>query len=179
VADTALIELPALVVADGGLLVREIEAYLRSLPTPPRGLQVPPVCAFGQTVMAWDTDLPARPGRTLADRLHRRPAPPVPLTVAGHLRLVSRYLATYGWCQNAMWDAQGRRCLLGAQVAVLAAGYGTPDTVMRARTALMEQFIGQDPEIRTVDQWNDADGRTAAQVHRQLDIAASRTYGRG
>jgi hypothetical protein len=73
-----------------------------------------------------------------------------------------------------MWDDQGRRCILGAQLAVLQAGYGTASTVQRARTLLMEQFTALDPEVRTVDDWNDAPGRTAAQVHRQLDIAASR-----
>ena len=162
-------------VADGGQLVREIEHYLATHTPAPTLTPAPAalVCAHGQAPVAWDRGM-ARPVPTLLDRLRHRTPAPVPIDTATHLLLVSRYLVAYGWCQNAMWDAQGRRCILGAQLAVLQAGYGTATTVQRARTLLMEQFTSQDPEVRTVDQWNDAPGRTAAQVHRQLDIAAAR-----
>ncbi|WP_052432944.1 DUF6197 family protein [Streptacidiphilus carbonis] len=173
---TSVLALPDLgSVADGRQLVREIEHYLATH-TPVPVLTLAPaarVCAYGQAPIAWDRGM-VRPVPTLLDRLRHRPPTPVPIDTATHLLLVSRYLVAYGWCQNTMWDAQGRRCILGAQLAVLQGGYGTPSTVQRARTLLMEQFTAQDPEVRTVDQWNDAPGRTAAQVHRQLDIAASR-----
>jgi hypothetical protein len=173
---TSTLDLPDLGwVADGGQLVREIEHYLAThtpalVSTPaPAAL----VCIYGQAPVAWDRGMP-RPVPTLLDRLrHRRPAPTA-IDPATHLLLVSRYLVAYGWCQDAMWDDQGRRCILGAQLAVLQAGYGTATTVQRARTLLMEQFTAQDPDVRNVDEWNDAPGRTAAQVHRQLDIAAAR-----
>ena len=175
---TATLALPDLTfVADGGQLVREIEHYLATHTPAPALTRAPAVlvCAHGQAPIAWDRGM-ARPVPTLLDRLRHRPPAPVAIDTATHLLLVSRYLTAYGWCQNAMWDAHGRRCILGAQLAVLQAGYGTATTVQRARTLLMEQFTATDPTLRTVDQWNDTPGRTAAQVHRQLDIAASRAH---
>ncbi|RAJ42813.1 hypothetical protein K353_02490 [Kitasatospora sp. SolWspMP-SS2h] len=160
-------------VADGAELVREIERYLAAQPHAAR-IPVPVVSTLGQAPIAWDLGM-TRPQPTLTDRLMRRPAAPTPIDTATHLRLLSRYLTVHGWCQGALWDESGRRCILGAQLAVLEAGYGTGDTVMRARRHLMEHFVAQDPAIRSVDQWNDHPGRTAAQVHRALDIAAARS----
>ncbi|MFI8083807.1 hypothetical protein ACIF6L_23750 [Kitasatospora sp. NPDC086009] len=160
-------------VADGGVLVREVEHYLATLPGPARPIAVPPICALGQAPITWDLGMP-RPHATLLDRARRRPPAPVAIDTATHLRLLSRYLTVHGWCQGALWDERGRRCLLGAQFAVLTAGYGTQATVMDARRHLMEQFTALDRSVRSVDQWNDTPGRTPAQVHRQLDIAAAR-----
>ncbi|GGV39534.1 hypothetical protein GCM10010495_66120 [Kitasatospora herbaricolor] len=171
----ALLALPDLAfVADGGELVREIERYLATQPKPqPTRYAVPTVCPHGQAPVTWDLGM-TRPQPTAMDRLRRRPPAPTPIDTATHLRLLSRYLTVHGWCQGLLWDESGRRCLLGAQLAVLAAGYGTQATAMDARRHLMEQFTAQDPTVRTVDQWNDHPGRTAAQVHRALDIAAAR-----
>ncbi|GGQ66215.1 DUF6197 family protein [Kitasatospora griseola] len=171
----ALLGLPDLAfVADGAELVREIERYLATQPRA-RLIPAPAISTLGQAPITWDLGM-TRPQPTLTDRLLRRPAAPVPIDTATHLRLLSRYLTVHGWCQGALWDAAGRRCILGAQLAVLEAGYGTPDTVMRARRQLMEHFVAQDPAIRSVDQWNDQPGRTATQVHRALDIAAARAH---
>ncbi|MGW4897138.1 DUF6197 family protein [Kitasatospora sp. NPDC004240] len=159
-------------VADGGELVREIERYLAALPTPAR-IAVPAICALGQAPVAWDLGM-TRPRPTLLDRARRRTPAPVPIDTATHLRLVSRYLTVHGWTQGRLFDETGRACILGAQLAVLAAGYGTQATAMNARCHLMEQFTAQDRTVRSVDQWNDAPTRTCAQVHRQLDIAHSR-----
>ena len=164
-------------VADGGQLVRDIEHYLTThthTPTAPLTVATDHRnCTHGQAPIAWDRGM-ARPVPPWLDRLRHRAPAPVPIDTATHLLLVSRYLTAHGWCQDRLWDSQGRRCLLGAQLAVLEAGYGTGTTVQRARTLLMEQFVTEDPGVRTVDQWNDLPGRTAAQVHRQLDIAAAR-----
>jgi len=169
----ALLTMPNLAfIADGSDLVREIERYLATQPPATRH-PAPQVCTHGQAPIAWDLGM-TRPQPGLIDRLRNRPPAPLPIDTATHLRLVSRYLTVHGWCQGLLWDAHGRRCLLGAQLAVLQAGYGTEATAMRARRILMEQFTSQDPAVRSVDQWNDADGRTPAQVHRQLDIAAAR-----
>ncbi|MFD9692329.1 hypothetical protein ACFWXO_41950 [Kitasatospora sp. NPDC059088] len=159
-------------VADGGELVREIERYLATLPVPAR-VPVPQICALGQAPVTWDLGM-TRPRATLLDRARGRTPAPVPIDTATHLRLISRYLTVHGWCQGLLWDEAGRACILGAQLAVLAAGYGTPTTAMNARRYLMEQFAAQDPAVRSVDQWNDRPARTAAQIHRQLDIAHSR-----
>ncbi|WP_051970650.1 DUF6197 family protein [Kitasatospora azatica] len=171
----ALLGLPDLsFVADGGQLVREIEKYLAAQPSSPR-YPVPVICALGQAPVQWDLGM-TRPQPTALDRLRKRAPAPVPIDAATHLRLVSRYLTVHGWCQGLLWDPQGRRCILGAQLAVVQAGYGTEATAMRARACLMEQFRRLQPGARSVDEWNDADGRTAAEVHRQLDIAAARAH---
>ncbi|MFF2039005.1 hypothetical protein ACFVVX_01150 [Kitasatospora sp. NPDC058170] len=172
---TGLLAMPDLAfVADGGELVREVERYLASLPAPARPpVPAPAFCALGQAPVAWDLGM-TRPRTTLLDRARNRPPAPVAIDTATHLRLLSRYLTVHGWCQGQLWDQDGRRCLLGAQLAVLAAGYGTQATALDARRHLMEQFTALDRSVRSVDQWNDAPGRTPAQVHRQLDIAATR-----
>ncbi|MFE0460740.1 hypothetical protein ACFW1A_15975 [Kitasatospora sp. NPDC058965] len=171
----ALLGLPDLsFVADGGQLVREIEKYLAAQPASPR-FPVPVICTAGQAPIRWDLGM-ARPEPTVLDRLRKRAPAPVPIDAATHLRLVSRYLTVHGWCQGLLWDPHGRRCILGAQLAVVQAGYGTEATAMRARTYLMEQFRRLQPGARSVDEWNDAAGRTAAEVHRQLDIAAARAH---
>ncbi|MFJ1707883.1 hypothetical protein [Kitasatospora sp. NPDC088346] len=153
-------------------LVAEVEAYLASLPAPAR-LPAPYVCQLGSVAVSWNAghDLPRR---TLWDRLVRRPARPVDVTVAGHLRLTSRYLADAGWLQGAMWDCEGRVCLLGAQAAVLAHGYGTPYTARRARAQVMEVLHATGRPVGSPDAYNDAAGTTQADVHRLLDVAAAR-----
>jgi hypothetical protein len=159
-------------VADGSALVAEIDAYMASLPLSARTFTAPPANRYGTVAAAWDLGL-VRPVPTWLDRIrHRRPAP-TPIDTATHLRLVSRYITTHGWCQRRLWDDTGAVCLLGAQLMVLRAGYGTPATASRARVLLMEQFTAQGA-YRSVDQWNDEPGRRPAEVHRQLDIAAAR-----
>ncbi|MBC3844709.1 hypothetical protein GXW82_44450 [Streptacidiphilus sp. 4-A2] len=118
-----------------------------------------------------------RPEPTAMDRLRRRRPAQVPIDTATHLRLLARYLTVHGWCQGRLWDSAGRVCLLGGQLAVLRAGYGSEATVMRARTLLMEQFTADG--YHCVDQWNDAPGRTRHEVFRQLDRAAARAVQRG
>ncbi|MEU8511614.1 hypothetical protein AB0C76_08515 [Kitasatospora sp. NPDC048722] len=171
---TGLSGLPDLAfVADGGELVREIERYLATLPAPAARITVPAICTLGQAPVTWDLGM-TRPRPTLLDRARRRAPAPLPIDTATHLHLISRYLTVHGWTQGRLFDETGRACILGAQLAVLAAGYGTQATAMDARRRLMEQFTTHDRSVRSVDQWNDAPGRTATQVHRQLDIAATR-----
>ncbi|MEY9845773.1 hypothetical protein ABH940_002851 [Streptacidiphilus sp. BW17] len=160
-------------VADGSALVAEIEAYMASLPLPARTLPAPPPPnPHGSVTAPWDLGM-VRPAPTWLDRIRHRAPAPVPIDTATHLRLVSRYLTAHGWTQGRLWDEQGAVCLLGAQLMVLAAGYGTPDIAYRARVLLMEQFTAQGA-YASVDRWNDAPGRRLVEVHRQLDIAAAR-----
>ncbi|MGA5823607.1 DUF6197 family protein [Kitasatospora sp. NPDC094028] len=157
---------------DGSGLVAEIEAYLASLPAPAR-TPVPYVCPYGSTPRPWHAGYP-EPRATLLDRALRRPARPVPVSAADHLRLASRYLGAFGWLQGAMWDSAGRVCLLGAQAAVLAHGYGTPATVRTARVQLMEVLHATGRPARSPDEYNDRPTTRAGDVHQLLDRAAAR-----
>ncbi|MFD7645607.1 hypothetical protein ACFV4P_33715 [Kitasatospora sp. NPDC059795] len=170
-------------------LVEEIEQYLAGLPAPARlpllPLPAPPPVEpgcdggpYGSAHQPWNFGYPL-PRRTLLDRAVGRPARPVAVTVAGHLRLTSRYLAEAGWIQGAMWDAAGRVCLLGAQTAVLAHGYGTAYTVRRARVQVMEVLHATGRPTASPDLWNDRPGRRQAEVHALLQRAEARAESLG
>ncbi|MFJ3788174.1 hypothetical protein [Kitasatospora sp. NPDC090091] len=163
---------PLLTAPDGSGLVAEIEAYLASLPAPAR-IAAPYVCPLGSTLRPWCAGHPL-PKATLLDRALRRPARPVPVSAAEHLRLASRYIAAAGWLQGAMWDAAGRVCLLGAQAAVLAHGYGTAPTVRTARVQLMEVLHATGRPVSSPDVYNDRPTTRQADIHRLLDRAAAR-----
>ncbi|MEV7779426.1 hypothetical protein [Kitasatospora sp. NPDC088351] len=156
----------------GSGLVAEIEAYLASLPAPAR-TPPPYVCPLGSALSPWHAGWPL-PRATLLDRVLRRPARPVPVTAADHLRLASRYIGAFGWVQGAMWDTAGRVCLLGAQAAVLAHGYGTPVTVRIARVQLMEVLHATGRPVASPDEFNDRPATRQSDIHRLLDRAAAR-----
>ncbi|MFJ5230490.1 hypothetical protein ACIQBJ_11430 [Kitasatospora sp. NPDC088391] len=171
-------------------LVEEIEQYLAGLPAPapapaPERSERPGHPAapgkparHGSVRQPWNHGHPL-PGRSLLDRLVRRPARPVEISVAGHLELTSRYLAEAGWTQGALWDGAGRVCLLGAQTAVLAHGYGTAYTVRRARAQVMEVLHATGRPVPSPDVWNDRPGRRQAEVHALLDSARGRARSLG
>ncbi|MER6304223.1 hypothetical protein ABT247_32410 [Kitasatospora sp. NPDC001539] len=163
---------PLLVHPDGTGLVAEIEAYLASLPAPVR-TPAPYVCRYGATLRPWNAGFLA-PRATLLDRVLGRPARPVPVSAADHLRLASRYIGAHGWLQGAMWDRSGRVCLLGAQAAVLAYGYGTPATVRTARVQLMEVLHATGRPASSPDEYNDRPTTRVGDVHQLLDRAAAR-----
>ncbi|MET8703207.1 hypothetical protein ACFVUH_32840 [Kitasatospora sp. NPDC058032] len=162
-----------LLTPDASGLVAEIEAYLASLPAPARTPAPHPVCRYGSVAQPWHAGHPL-PRATLLDRALRRPARPAPVTAAEHLGLASRYIAAHGWLQGAMWDAAGRVCLLGAQAAVLAHGFGTPATVRTARVQLMEVLHATGRPVRSPDEFNDRPATRQADVHRLLERAAAR-----
>ncbi|MEV7772826.1 hypothetical protein [Kitasatospora sp. NPDC086791] len=166
------VRLPPLITVDGSGLVAEIEAYLAFLPAPAR-IAVPYVSPLGSTLQAWNAGYPV-PRLTLLDRITHRPARPVPVSAAGHLRLTSRYIDAFGWLQGAMWDSAGRVCLLGAQAAVLAHGYGTPSTVTTARVQLMEILHATGRPVSSPDEYNDRPTTRRADIHHLLDQAAGR-----
>ncbi len=158
-------------------LVAEIEAYLASLPTAAR-IAVPYVSPLGSTVQLWNAGYPL-PRVTLLDRLAHRPARPVPVTAADHLRLASRYIGSFGWVQGAMWDSAGHVCLLGAQAAVLAHGYGTALTVQTARVQVMEILHATGRPATSPDEYNDRPATRQADIHQLLDRAAARAQSLG
>ncbi len=175
---TALTPPPLLLTPDGSGLAAEIEAYLASLPAPARQAAVPHVPLLGSTLQLWNAGHP-EPRLTLLDRLARRPPRPVPVTAAGHLRLTSRYIGAFGWLQGAMWDTQGRVCLLGAQAAVLAHGYGTPLTVQTARVQVMEILHATGRPVTSPDDYNDRPTTRQGDIHQLLDRAAARATSLG
>ncbi|MEE1828602.1 hypothetical protein PUR61_41525 [Streptomyces sp. BE20] len=156
----------------GSGLVAEIEAYLATLPAPAR-TPVPYVCPLGSALRPWYAGHRV-PRSTLLDRALRRPPRPAPVTAAEHLGLASRYIAAHGWLQGAMWDADGRVCLLGAQAAVLAHGFGTPATVRTARVQLMEVLHATGRPVNSPDEYNDRPATRQSDIHRLLDRAAAR-----
>ncbi|MFD5461451.1 hypothetical protein ACFWIQ_01305 [Kitasatospora sp. NPDC127059] len=166
------VRLPPLVTVDSSGLVAEIEAYLASLPAPAR-TAVPYISPLGSTLQPWNAGYPV-PRLTLLDRITHRPARPVPVSAAGHLRLTSRYIGAFGWLQGSMWDSAGRVCLLGAQAAVLAHGYGTPATVTTARVQVMEILHATGRPARSPDEYNDRPTTRQADIHQLLDRAAAR-----
>ncbi|WP_455583858.1 DUF6197 family protein [Kitasatospora cineracea] len=78
----------------------------------------------------------------------------------------------HGWTQGRLWTCDGAVCILGAQLRVLAAGYGTAHTAIRARQRL-GNALGRAGTPMPVDQWNDQPGRTATDVHHLLRTAAA------
>ncbi|KIQ62684.1 hypothetical protein TR51_27335 [Kitasatospora griseola] len=161
----------------GSALIAEIEAYLATLPVQARAV-VPFICNYGSTVQRWNAGLP-QPQASLLDRLAHRPARPIEVSVADHLRLTSRYLTEVGWVQGRLWDSAGRVCLLGAQTAVLLNGYGTPYTVSRARNQVMEVLHATGRPVASPDVFNDAPTTRQSDVHLLLDRASARAFSLG
>ena len=78
-----------------------------------------------------------------------------------------------------MWDTAGRVCLLGAQAAVLAHGYGTPATVQTARVQVMEVLHATGRPVSSPDDYNDRPTTRQADIHHLLDRAATRANSLG
>jgi hypothetical protein len=160
--------------AAGLLLVTEIEQYLAQLApgTPPaQAIAELLYSRHGHTVQPWNAHLPL-PALTRLDRLRGR-TPHLDVTVQQHLDLTSRYIAHHGWHQGALWSSTGAVCVLGAQLRVLHAGYGTPATIRRARLRIGNE-LGRTGQGMPVDTWNDQPARTRHDVHRLLQHAAAR-----
>jgi hypothetical protein len=169
--------------AAGTLLVAEIEDYLRQV-APPTLVQgpgpidlarllamAPPPNPHGSVQQAWNAAHPLPPV-TLMDRLRgRRPA--LDVSPSEHLQLTARYITHHGWAQGVLWTGGGEVCVLGAQLRVLAAGYGTADTIRRARQRLGNE-LGYMDHPMPVDTFNDLPTTTRHDVHRLLERAAAR-----
>lgn len=168
--------------AAGILLVAEIEAYVRQV-APPTAVTgpgtidlarilatMPPPNPHGTVVQPWNATHPL-PQPTLLDRLrHRRPI--LDITPSEHLQLTARYITHHGWTQGALWTGCGAVCVLGAQLQVFAAGYGTAATIRRARQRL-GNALGRMGYPMPVDDFNDLPTTTRHDVHRLLERAAA------
>ncbi|BFP50152.1 hypothetical protein KCMC57_65200 (plasmid) [Kitasatospora sp. CMC57] len=155
----------------GPLLVAEVEAYLRTVAPPTTRLTIPAIPRHGQHHQPWHHPHPALQP-TLAQRLFRRRPTPADITVTEHLTLMDRYIHHHGWTQGALWDPAGRVCVLGAHLAVLTAGYGTPTTAWRARLRIGNQ-LGYAGHPIPVDDWNDQPTTRQTDIHRLLQRAAA------
>jgi hypothetical protein len=169
--------------AAGLLLVAEVEDYLRQVAPPevvagpgPIDLArlfavMPAPNPHGQVLQSWNAAHPL-PAPTLIDRLrHRRPT--LGVTPGEHLQLTTRYLTHHGWTQGVLWDGCGAACILGAQLSVFAAGYGSPETIRRARQRIGNE-LGRIGHPMPVDSWNDLPATTRHDVHWLLQRAATR-----
>jgi hypothetical protein len=120
-----------------------------------------------------EIDLPGRLRAMLPEPLHRRR--PTHTSVARHLELTLEVLERYGWAKtgNNWRTLSGRRCILGAQMLLLALGIGNDDTLQRAggylNTELRKRGI-----TNPYHEWNEAPGRTYDDVRHLLTTAADK-----
>lgn len=164
--------------AAGALLVAEIEQYVWShAPAVKPGLDIAALLAlaprpaqYGSVLQPWDATIT----RTQPTRLQRLRGlrPVTEVTPAQHLDLTARYITQYGWHQGQLWNHAGEVCVLGAQLRVLAAGYGTPSVVWRARIRLGNTLGRLDAPV-PVDTWNDLPTTTRHDIHHLLRQAAN------
>lgn len=82
--------------------------------------------------------------------------------VADDLRAVRERLVTQGWTQGAMQNAIGQVCLVGAGSCLSSNAW------LATRVAL---YRAMEPDRGELSQWNDAPGRTFAEVLALLDKA--------
>jgi hypothetical protein len=163
--------------AAGALLVAEIEQYLQSsTPAVKPGLNIAALLAlaprpaqYGSVLQPWDAHITRTPPTRL-QRL-RGLQPVTDVTPQQHLDLTARYITQYGWHQGQLWNGAGEVCVLGAQLRVLAAGYGTPGVVWRARIRL-GNTLGRLGHPIPVDSYNDLPTTSRHDVHRLLREAA-------
>jgi hypothetical protein len=115
------------------------------------------------------------PDSLLALRRPRGPVDHRPLTVAEHLELTAAVLEHSGWARTGhrvrTW--RGRRCILGAQIALYLAGYGDTHTANAAGTHL-NQLLAERGIRERFPIWNEAEGRTRDEVLELLHTAAAR-----
>lgn len=169
--------------AASDLLVVEIERYLvaRSRATAAPATAHPLVTKTTDELIAealgsLDATLPPVPQalRPPSRFLRRLPLWALPLTrrtvrqisVAEHLELTALVIEWWGWAQETERDAKGARCIVGAQRALVALGYGDAATMTAAAIRLCDLVGG------AYEPWNDHPDRTRAQVLNLLRTAA-------
>ena len=78
----------------------------------------------------------------------------------------AEYIEEHGWCQHDLVEMSGRVCLMGAIYSV------AKEDDARAALDMVVNAIGRFPSV-----WNDAPGRTQAEVVAKLREVA-RSFGR-
>lgn len=97
----------------------------------------------------------------------------LPSSTAATLLAAANYLRTHGWTQGCNSDHDGRVCLLGAIVQSSTGDNG--DAAIEAVAAELGVSVSTDCstfDVRSIAVWNDAEGRTTAEVVDVLERAA-------
>ncbi|MFF6774765.1 hypothetical protein ACFY8W_14540 [Streptomyces sp. NPDC012637] len=178
---------PAPELADeAALLVREIEQYLTArvrttahpLVTKTTAELIAEALGTAPTPAAPVLTPPARALRLLPDwvlafpLLRQLHGAGRQISVAEHLELTALVIERYGWHRGALRSASGRRCILGAQAVLFRLGYGDETTALAAGHRLQAVLAARgisEPYHR----WNDATGRTRAEVLDLVRTAAA------
>ncbi|MFD3634345.1 hypothetical protein ACFWUY_24255, partial [Streptomyces sp. NPDC058664] len=94
------------------------------------------------------------------------------ISVAEHLELTALVIERYGWHHGSLRSTSGRRCILGAQAVLFRLGYGDETT---ARTAghHLQTVLAARGVSEPYHRWNDAQGRTRAEVLTLVRTAAA------
>jgi hypothetical protein len=109
--------------------------------------------------------------------------PPFAMTPADILRGAARYLETHGWHQGALYAGSSHTpaaCAIGAIGMIACGGRLAPTNprgarpTYRAATTALHTYLhtATGGQHRRVSDWNDASGRTAAEVIAALRGAA-------
>lgn len=126
-------------------------------------------------------ELPHGMWRVLPDRLlslhpgrRREGVARLRISVAEHLELTALVLERWGWAQTDthIRTTGGRRCILGAQRALFALGYGTEDTAVSAGAHIQGILDGRGIR-QPFWQWNDQAHVDRAQVLALVRDAAA------
>jgi hypothetical protein len=120
--------------------------------------------------------LPGRAWRVLPDRiLALRPHRRVEVTIRQHLALTALVLEQWGWAQTGTRGhsrtAGGRRCILGAQHAVHALGYGDHHDLAEAGRQIQGTLARRGITL-AYDYWNELPGTTHADALALIHEAA-------
>ncbi|MFB7515728.1 hypothetical protein [Streptomyces sp. NPDC056144] len=91
--------------------------------------------------------------------------------VAEHLELTALVIERYGWHRGALRSTSGRRCILGAQAVLFRLGYGDETTALAAGHHL-QAVLAARGITEPYHRWNDATGRTRAEVLALVRTAA-------
>lgn len=89
---------------------------------------------------------------------------------ATDLRAIREHLVTHGWTQGEMRSPDGRCCVLGAFDALLPF-VARADGLVQRRQAVRRALWRVIPPAMEISDWNDAPGRTFADVLALLDQA--------
>lgn len=90
-----------------------------------------------------------------------------------YLQRTRDYIEKHGWCQRVAEDNHGRVCVMGALHKIMVMAECT-DADGNAAVEALGFTDPHDPNYSTAPYWNDAPGRTQAEVLARFDEAIAR-----